>query len=311
MKKCRQFFVLFLVLTLFMCFGIGAWADGEYSYTVRVFGGNQGSVVNHANQANIPYDGSFTFNVQSDVTVTNSKYVVRGLRESGKDNSEIITPSSSTNEINVRVVRDQDYVVAYGIPGNEVALIIRCTTADGTDLGVQEVFYGEPNSTILIKTPYVEGYRPSANFATAKLGASNRTESVVYYPITATTTTVIQTGGAAGGNANANAGTNAGSANPPGNQPVAAQEFLETQEIVDLDVPLAGGSGGNSAIFPSILGRMEKSSRLIPKWKIIFGVLVLFCVVSVVYWYLLFFRKKKRRDEEYENEFKYNNHAYL
>ena len=112
MKKCRQFFVLFFVLTVFLSFGIGAWADGEYSYTVRVFGGNQGSVVNHATQANIPYDGSFTFNIQSDVTVTNSKYVVRGLRESGKDNSEIITPSSSTNEVNVRVVRDQDYVVA-------------------------------------------------------------------------------------------------------------------------------------------------------------------------------------------------------
>lgn len=301
MKKCRQFFVLFFVLTVFLSFGIGAWADGEYSYTVRVFGGNQGSVVNHATQANIPYDGSFTFNIQSDVTVTNSKYVVRGLRESGKDNSEIITPSSSTNEVNVRVVRDQDYVVAYGIPGNEVALTIRCTTADGTDLGVQEIFYGEPNSTILIKTPYVEGYRPSANFATARLGTSNRTESVVYYPTTTTTTTtVIQTGGAAGGNANANAGANAGTGNPAGNQPTAAQEFPETQEIVDLDVPLAGGSGSNSANFPSILGRTEKSSRLIPKWRIILVVLLLFCVVSVVYWYLLFFRKKKQRDEEYE-----------
>ena len=153
MKKCRQFFVLFFVLTVFLSFGIGAWADGEYSYTVRVFGGNQGSVVNHATQANIPYDGSFTFNIQSDVTVTNSKYVVRGLRESGKDNSEIITPSSSTNEVNVRVVRDQDYVVAYGIPGNEVALTIRCTTADGTDLGVQEIFYGDG------KTWYVEQNR--------------------------------------------------------------------------------------------------------------------------------------------------------
>ena len=326
MKMIKRLLPLLLVVAVLLSLGIGAYAD--YGYKVRVFAGNQGTITGSAVFSDVPYDEEITFSI-ANVKVSNTKYVVRGLRESGKDNAEILTPGSS-GRVTIHVRRDQDYVVSYGIPGNEVALTIRCVTANGTYLNKQETFYGEPNTTILIKTPYVEGYRPSANFARAKLGTTDRVENITYTPVT-TTATVIETGGGTGGGT----GVGTGGGNIGGNTLVPvlnpdtdtddedtddndtfedmgddaadfSDDMSETEDILDLDVPLAEPDAEDTEFVSPDYSEFEASPDRIPTWALILAGVLLVLLIGLAFWYFLFYRKKKKRDEEDVNYEDYN-----
>ena len=217
MKTLKKLLPLLLLLSLALslCAGMSAFAD--YTYTVRVYPG-----VNAVMAGGTPfiegghsYNDSFSFDI-SKVSLTADgakKYYIMGLRESGKDNSDVgksyLYPISGSGSVNTaNVTKDIDYVVAYGIEGNQVSLTLSCVNGNTGAVFTTETYYGNPGEVVLIKAPYVDGYNPERTFVRATLGTTT-TGTVRYFPVT-TTTTIIETGGTtAGGNAGANTGANA------------------------------------------------------------------------------------------------------
>ena len=151
-----------------------------YSYKVRVFGGLRGTVDGGDVKTYTVKNGErFNFQ-QSTVAVTDSKYVYRGIRESGRDASEKLQNSSFV------VTKDVDLVVVYGVAGTTVTYRVEYVDTNGNPIpGLEtEEFYGNEGDEPIIAYRYAEGYEPNAYNLTGKL--SSQKDNVfrfIYTPI--------------------------------------------------------------------------------------------------------------------------------
>lgn len=169
-KKIRK--SLLLLSSLVLVFGQSALAaDEEYSYTVRLYAGNQGQLTGSGISApsgakvsksgteititGLKYGDTVYMNPQDAAKSTDSKYYVKGIRRSGRDNSE-------ATESSFRVASDRDYVIAYGISGNLVAYRVNYLDEDGNELLGSDTYYGNPGERQYVSSRYVEGYQPQA-----------------------------------------------------------------------------------------------------------------------------------------------------
>lgn len=195
MKKLRQiltFVVAFCMM--FQCSLLSVFADDEYTYTVTFYAGNQGTFADGAGKivmSNLKYGALVSFDVQKDgvVTLNNSdKYYVKGLRKSGRDNSE--TDELEASRYSVTVKGDADYVVAYGIKGNQVAYTVNYQDANGKELLASNTYYGNVGDKPVVAYQYVEGYTPQA-LALTKTLSENSAENVFTFRYTPIGTTVV------------------------------------------------------------------------------------------------------------------------
>lgn len=312
----KKLFMLLCALCLAACLPVSALAaNTEYRYTVRVFAGSQGTIGGQEAiiEREIPYGVRFTFDPKS-VTVNDAeKYYVKGIRESGSDNSD------ATEQLSFEVTEDRDYVVAYGIWGNRIAYTVNYQDEDGNTLLPSETFYGNVGDRPVVAFQYVEGYQPQAYNLTGTL-SENAAENVftfTYSRLTAAETSPAPTnqqGGTAAGddgenpadaedaedvdNPEANPGENAENANDPENavtlitpNPVPAAEGTEDlQNIDDGQVPLAGSVQKYALEFAKRLNDMPPAGKA--------GIVSCTALVLGGIWWLMFHRKKKR--EVYE-----------
>ena len=200
---------LLLVLSALSLFTSTAHALDKYSasYTVRLYSGAQGTFDEKASAAalanvaalssvkidykadtitisgipavnpsdsNKPYRISFTPGM---VKVTNGKYLVRGIRESGKDNNTI-------SAANFAVTKDLDLVVGYYIANGAVSYTINYVDENGNQIAPSETHYGNAGEQLVLAFPYVEGYRPGAYNGVVTLKA-NAADNVFNFPYTA------------------------------------------------------------------------------------------------------------------------------
>ncbi len=86
----------------------------------------------------------------------NSKYYIRGIRESGKDNSDSFQTSSFV------VTGDMDYVIAYGILGDATSYTINYVDTEGNTLAPSETYYGNVGDRPVVAYIYIEGWTPQA-----------------------------------------------------------------------------------------------------------------------------------------------------
>ena len=169
-----------------------------YTYTVRIFAGAQGTISGGTVKTyeNLTPGQRISFN-QSEVSLKNgSKYYIRGIRESGKDNNTVARLSTIT------VNSDMDYVVAYGILGDAVSYTVNYQDADGNTLLPSETYYGNVGDRPVIAFQYIEGYFPNAYNLTGTLSA-NAAENVftfTYREIAPETTAATTTASSGGGN---------------------------------------------------------------------------------------------------------------
>ena len=243
------------LLTGCLIFGMmgqtGFAAEKEpYSYTVTLSAGNQGSFVGtdavqvQSKEAKISLDGGkikitdlkqgdqVALNVLNDGAVQmeeNSKYYVRGVRLSGRDNDDAKTTAIAAFTVDC----DADYVVAYGVKGDIVSYRINYQDANGNAISDSVTYYGNVGDRPMVAYHYIEGYQPQAYNLTKTLSA-NEAENVftfVYQPVpedTVTTETEVVTrpGGTAGG-------TTAGT--PGGNAPAQGTDENETPDVGGTD----------------------------------------------------------------------------
>ena len=216
------------LLTGCLIFGMmgqtGFAAEKElYSYTVTLSAGNQGSFAGtdavqvQSKEAKISLDGGkikitdlkqgdqVALNVLNNGAVQmeeNSKYYVRGVRLSGRDNDDAKTTATAAFTVDC----DADYVVAYGVKGDIVSYRINYQDANGNAISDSVTYYGNVGDRPMVAYHYIEGYQPQAYNLTKTLSA-NEAENVftfVYQPVpedTVTTETEVVTrpGGTAGG----------------------------------------------------------------------------------------------------------------
>lgn len=205
-------------------------ADG-YTYKVTLSAGNKGTINGQAKEErdSLVAGSTVTFNLK-DVQVTDDKYYVKGIRLSGRDNSEALAAPA------FRVNGDADYVVAYGIKGDMVAYTVNYEDEQGNKLAESQTFYGNVGDKPVVAYRYIENYVPQALALTKTLsdneaenvftfkyapGATNRVVETVNHvtvvipgnTITNTVTIPAGTTGTTGGNGTGANGTNGTGAN--------------------------------------------------------------------------------------------------
>ena len=249
--------------------GVSAAQAGSYTYTITLSAGNMGTI---SGQEKTVYTGAVygeswaSFDL-SQVQVTDERYYVKGIRLSGRDNADALAAPA------FRVTGDADYVVAYGVRGDQVAYTVQYQDEDGETLAASQTFYGNVGDKPVVAYRYVDGYIPQSLALTKTLSA-NEAENIFTFVYTqgdpdtivrTETETTVVTGepsvitvvagapaaagtaaggtaaGAAGGTgtggaADAGDGTAAGEVADGGTETVEEEPVPEgTQDIVDLD----------------------------------------------------------------------------
>lgn len=231
MKRLLKYFLAALVVIT----GVFAQtADAKafsYTYTVSFSAGGQGSInggvqVRKAsgNGASVSvsakedkiivtgleYGDVISCDAQGSVALNeNSKYYVKGIRLSGRDNNTVAQSA-------FLVSGDQDYVVAYGIPGELAEYTVNYVDTDGNKLAESRTYYGNVGDEPVIAYLYIDGYIPDSYNQTGKL-SSNTSENVFNFVYSRAASSMAAAGN--GANDNTAAGGNqaaAGAANAAG-----------------------------------------------------------------------------------------------
>lgn len=208
MKKLKM--ILTSLLTVCMLFGSSVIsvfaAEQEYTYTATFYAGNQGTfsgidglsveskgspVISPGTDrvvvSGLKLGDKVSFDVQNGAVSLgdSSKYYVKGVRISGRDNNSLETSAFHVNG-------DRDFVVAYGIQGDMVGYTVNYQDEEGNELAPSRTYYGNVGDKPVVAYLYMENYTPQA-LALTKTLVSNEAENVftfVYSPVTTETVTV-------------------------------------------------------------------------------------------------------------------------
>lgn len=214
---------LMLSLTFSFCMADVQAAESKlYTYQVTFYTGNHGTFtdINQVNVINTKSGSDYRIERKgSSIVVSNlqpgdrvnfdaalpgavnleedSKYYVKGIRLSGRDNDTVETSS-------FEVKGDQEYVVAYGIRGDMTSYVVHYQDTSGNTLAESRTYYGNIGDRPMIAFLYLEGYEPQAYNLTKTLSA-NTAENVFTF-----TYSRVSSGGGGGGTAAAGGGGAAG-----------------------------------------------------------------------------------------------------
>ncbi len=170
--------------------------EQPYTYRVTIYAGNQGKFDGteglvlsnkdaHVTQtedkivvSGLQYGDEVAYTAQADVKLDNSsKYYVKGIRLGGRDNDTVAASAFI-------VKSDMDYVVAYGIKGNQVSYTVNYHDEYGNEMLKSETFYGNVGDKPVIACKYVNGYMPQASGLTKTLkeNAAENVMTFIYKP---------------------------------------------------------------------------------------------------------------------------------
>ena len=160
------------------------------TYSVTVYGGNQGTVNGAESVELSPLAMGDTVDF-SGITVevpADSKYYAKGIRLAGLDNvrsdknrdgkntvGELTVMAAQVNAVtgelvgSATVVEDTDFVVAYGVLANRVSFTVTYTDAEGNELAEPQTFFGDIGDVPATAPVYIEGYVPDASLLTKTL----------------------------------------------------------------------------------------------------------------------------------------------
>ena len=248
MKRLLKYFLAALVVITGVFSQTADAKAFSYTYTVSFSAGGQGSInggvqVRKAsgNGASVSvsakgdkiivtgleYGDVISCDAQGSVALNeNSKYYVKGIRLSGRDNNTVAQSA-------FLVSGDQDYVVAYGIPGELAEYTVNYVDTDGNKLAESRTYYGNVGDEPVIAYLYIDGYIPDNYNQTGKL-SSNASENVFNFVYSRAASSMA----AAGNGANA-----ANTIVPDGqNDPqdgIQAPQAQPNTDIADEQVPQA------------------------------------------------------------------------
>ena len=331
---------LSLALALSLAWGMSgrAQAAEDYTYTLRLYAGAQGtidaSVVQRLSDAGatvsiedgevcvvsgLHYGEQVVFDIQRGVALQEgSKYYRKGFRVSGED-----TNSNRLANPSVTVNGDTDYVVAYGIQGETVAYTVTYRDTEGNELYPSAVYYGNVGDMPVVAYQYIEGWQPQAyNLGkTLVADASQNVFDFIYtrIPTVVNTNTVVVPGQPA-------APQEPGAQEPEGVTVVEPEEEPEApiepvgEEIEEDETPLAppddyrnldeeetplggydGGEDGDDddkGIMTSILDDIATPLAVLPTPAKAGILAVLAALAGAGIWLIVAARKKGKKEDE-------------
>ena len=271
-RRVRELLMILLTVFLFAeLIPVTSHAENR-QYQVRIYAGNRGKI---SGGAEVFYD-SFEYgeSCHRPTVDVDDRYYVKGMKESGRD------PSGKGSFFDSDIVdRDQDYIIVYGVKGNEVPYVVRYLEyGTNTVLAEEQTFYADVGDHPISSYIYIEGYQPYLRTTKTLVADESQNVLFAYYTAIPAPAAAAAGGGgggggaAAGGNANAGANANAGNGNAGANananadnananantdnnanaaagtdnntaaptQPTTPpQAYAQLEDIQDLDVPLA------------------------------------------------------------------------
>ncbi len=169
-----------LTFLLALCMGLpaaafAAPADSDTTYTIRLYGGNRGTVNGQdmVEWTGVHYGDTVDLG-QASIAVTDGKYYAKGARPAGLDNVKdvvYVADVDANGKLSgtVTVTEDADYVIAYGVLADRVEYTVRYVDAAGNELAASQKFMGDIGDTPATAAPYFENYVPNAYTATLAL----------------------------------------------------------------------------------------------------------------------------------------------
>lgn len=239
MKRLKKLFIMMMSLTVFL--SLAYTQVCAYGYKVTLYTGNQGTI-NSQNEMsiNVSKGQMVSLDLSQIELPQDSKYYVKGIRLSGHDSVDNLDPATFV------VNGDLDYVVVYGVKGNQVAYTIRYVDENGKQLSEDIVLYGNVGDKPVVAYKYIDSYIPQA-YALTKTLVENEKENVFTFTYkpgetgeiienTNIVTTVISTTPSTNANQGNNGTGNAtgGTQNNDGDTTTAGDEDVP-QGLVDLD----------------------------------------------------------------------------
>lgn len=226
-KIISSLFLSVILLSSMICNQSVANA-ASYTYKVTFFSGNAGSFAgmsgfqvrkaagnNHAVSlsnsgkkvviSGLEYGDTVSCSAQDATSLEeNSKYYVKGIRLSGRDNNTVAYSAFTVSE-------DQDYVVAYGIPGEMTEYTVEYVDENGNTLAPSRTYQGNVGDEPVIAYLYIEGYIPASYNQTSKL-VSDSSVNVFRFVYTRGQSDEENNAGTDAGNLGTDGGANVGAA---------------------------------------------------------------------------------------------------
>ena len=239
MKRLKKLFIMMMSLTIFL--SLAYTQVCAYGYKVTLYTGNQGTI-NSQNKTsiNVSKGQMVSLDLSQIELPQDSKYYVKGIRLSGHDSVDNLDPATFV------VNGDLDYVVVYGVKGNQGAYTIRYVDENGKQLSKDTILYGNVGDKPVVAYKYIDSYIPQA-YALTKTLVENEKENVFTFTYkpgetgeiienTNIVTTVISTTPSTNANQGNNGTGNAtgGTQNNDGDTTTAGDEDVP-QGLVDLD----------------------------------------------------------------------------
>ena len=267
MKKSLKYFLLALVMIAGVFSGKTSAQAFSYTYTVSFSAGAQGSFGGNSiqvrkatgNEAGVSvssakdkivvtgleYGDVISCDAQGSVGLNdNSKYYVKGIRLSGRDNNTVANSA-------FLVSGDQDYVVAYGIPGELAEYTVNYVDTNGNKLAESRTYYGNVGDEPVIAYLYIDGYNPDSYNQTGKL-VSDASKNVFNFVYAQAATSIADNGGAngtGGATDNATDGNAAGIANA-GVANAGATNTGGANATDGANTPVAGADADGNVVIP-------------------------------------------------------------
>ena len=257
-RSIFPFILMFVLFAVMSVYPAGALCE-DYQYTVTVYAGNNGSF---SGASSYSFRASYGEKAEIDLekagfSVTGDRYYVKGLRETGHDDEDLLV--SGMTPYSFTVTRDISFIVSYAVKGEMVGYTINFVAQDGTAVHPPVSYQGIAGDKVIANFLYVEGYEPPEEMPEMIL-SGNEAENVfsfVYKPLPVPA--APSSGGGAGGSAEESsaetsqvpAGTGEQSSQEPApregsqegdqNGPQNGSQTGETepQEITEPEVPLA------------------------------------------------------------------------
>lgn len=331
MRSCGRLRKGLLIMALLLCmtvqtaFAAEGGNEKEYTYTVTLFAGNQGTFNGtggvHVIGGSAQISGGDAIRITGlragDVVVLDAtagmvdlkngdKYYIKGVRESGRDNNTIADSAFT-------VTKDAEYVVAYGIQGDMVSYTVNYQDGGGNELAPSRTYYGAVGDKPVIAYQYIEGYRPDAYNLTKTLGKNEAdnvftftyTQSSVQQPAaggegteggtdtgtpattatTGTTATPGTTAGGGAGTAGAGTATAAGTVETPTVENPDGGVPQATVDLDDEDTPKANIDASDSDTV--------RNTSPVP---IVLGIVVAVIALGALIGTYVYFKKKHKAD---------------
>ena len=263
MKTGRKLLsALLLGLLVFAAAG-SAMADNEdYTYTVRIYPGNNASCdsgdcievtgIPAGTQMTIAYtDTTISLNGQTLTLNDGSKYFIKGVREGGDD---------ALANVTFTVNYDKDFVAAYGMRSTAVQYTLRYVVeGTGEELG-SETFIGNIGDKPVNAARHFDGYRPKYNNITGTLKDGENVWELPYKVSdanTTTTTEVIEYVTVPSNNSSGNSGSS--SSQTASVETTPAPETAETSEAVSEETAPAEETSETSASGEEAVSEAEEA----------------------------------------------------